>query len=145
MTVTEPTVTEQLAVNLLSDTLVAVIVALPAEIPVTRTPDPVVTEIVAIDELLVVQVTFWFVASVGAITAERALAAFTLSNIEDLSRVKPVAATLADDIVTSHTAVFDESESDTAVILAFPAETPVIRPLEETTAIDLSLLDQCIV
>jgi hypothetical protein len=77
--------------------------------------------------LLLVHVTFWFVAIAGAIVAISCSVSPANSDVDDLFRVTPVTAIAVADTVTSQVALYPPSDV-VAVIVVFPAAIPLINP-----------------
>jgi hypothetical protein len=130
------TVTEQVAV-LPPSVVVTVIVALP---PATAVTTPLAFT-VATAVLLDAQLTAWFVASAGLTVAVRVGDPPTVSSRLVWFRLTPVTAMSSGSgiaMVTAQTAVLPPSAVFT-VILAVPAATAVMTPLEFTVAIAVLL------
>ena len=127
------TVTAQVAV-LLPSAVVTVIVAVPDATAVTF-PE---VETVATLVLLLLQVTFLFVALLGATVAVSVSVAFGANVSVVLFRLTPVTGTVT---VTEHVAVLLPSAVVT-VIVAVPAAMAVTKPDVETVATDVLLLFQ---
>ena len=123
------TVTLQAAV-LLPSTVVAVIVAVPAETAVTTPP----AETVALALLQLLHVTFWLVALEGAIVGRRVSVSPTVRLADDLFSETPVTGTLSSVTLTVQVAVLPPSAVVT-VMVTVPAETELILPLDDTVAI----------
>jgi hypothetical protein len=126
------TVTEQVAV-LLPSTVVTVIVALPADTAVTKPLD----DTVATAEALLLHDTFWLVALEGATVAVNVSVPPTVRLVDVLFKVTPVTDTGV--TVTVQVAVLFPSAVVT-VMVALPADTAVIKPLDETDAMAEALL-----
>ena len=109
---------------MLPSAVVTVIVAVPAALAVT-TPD---VETVATDVLLLLQVTFLFVAVEGDTVAVSCSVAFLARVIEDLLSVTPVTGLFT---VTAQVA---DLLPAVAVIVAVPDPLEVTRPEEDTVA-----------
>jgi hypothetical protein len=133
VTETGETVMEHAAVLLLS-TVVTVITALPTATPTTT---PFVT--VAMLELLLDHITFWLVALEGVTVAVSVSKPPTVMLAELLFRDTLVTGTTTALTVTAQVAVLLPSAVVT-VIVAFPAATPVIIPVDETVATPVLLL-----
>jgi hypothetical protein len=127
------TVILQVAV-LLPSSVTTVIVADPAALAVTR---PFAT--VATLALLLLHVTFWFVALEGIIVALRVSVLPTLRLIDDLFRETPVTEMFSETTVTLQVAVLPPSTVVT-VIVADPAAFAVTRPFATVTTLLLLLL-----
>ena len=117
--------------------VVTVIVAVPAATPVTN---PAALT-VATPVLLLLQLTFWFVALAGAIVAVNCCVPFTVIDAEVGLTVTPVTFTVAAVTVIAEVAVFAPSCVVT-VIVAVPAATPVTNPAALTVATLVLLLLQ---
>ena len=137
------TVTAQDAVLVVSLCGVAVMVAVP--VPTAVTVQPLVVGVVGLTEatlvLLLLQMTFLFVALSGLTVATRSSVTSTAMVVADLFNVTPVTATGALVTVTVQDAVLVVSLSEVTVILAVPAATPVTTP-PVTVATALLLLLQ---
>jgi hypothetical protein len=108
--------------------------ALPADTAVTTPPDTV-----AIAVLLLLHVTFLFVALAGATVAVSVSVLPTVMLVVVLFKVMPVTGTLAAVTVTVQVAVLLPSAVVT-VMVALPADTAVTTPLNDTIATALLLL-----
>ena len=124
------TVTSQVAV-LLPSAVVTVIVAVPTALAVTF---PLLT--VAMFVLLLLQVTFLFVASEGVTVAVKVSDPPIVMLVAVLLRLTPVTGTVT---VTAQVA---DLLPAVAVIVAVPPALAVTLPLASTVATDVSLLDQ---
>lgn len=133
VTATFCTVTVQLAV-LLPSSVVTVIVAVPSALAVTNP----VEETVATEVLLLVQVTFLFVALEGYTVAVSVPVAFGASVIEVLFKLTLVTGIVT---VTEHVAFLLPS-SVVTVIVVVPAPLAVTNPDAETVATEVLLLLQ---
>jgi len=128
------TVTLQAAV-LLPSAVFTVMVAVPAATALTSPPaDTVATEV-----LLLLHVTFWFVAVEGAMVAIRSSASPTVRFVDVLFSVTPVTATEVVTTLTVQLAVLPPSTVLT-VMVAVPAATAVTAPPADTVATELLLL-----
>src|SRR5664279_2829376 len=105
-------------------------IAFPVATPVTSP----VELTVAIAILLELQVTFLFVAFAGAMVAVNCEVPPTLTEAVIGVTDTPVTVTLFVPTVTTEVAVFKPS-AVVAVMVAFPADTPVTKPVEVTVAI----------
>jgi hypothetical protein len=124
------TVTAQVAV-LFPSAVVTVIVAVPADLAVTVPPDTVATS-----ELLVVQLTFLFVASPGLTVAVRVSVPPAARERLVLFRLTPLTDTAADATVTVQVAVLFPSAVVT-VIVAVPADFAVTVPPDTVATSEL--------
>ena len=132
----DTTVTLHVAV-LLPSTVLTVIVADPAETGVTVPPcDTVATEL-----LLVLHVTFWFVALAGTIVAERVSVLPIVIEVDVLFKDTLAGGITTLETVTVQVAVLLPSAVLT-VITAEPGETAFTTPLVETVATAVLLLLQ---
>jgi hypothetical protein len=126
------TVTVQVAV-LLPSSVVTVMVALPIDFAVT-TPDD---ETVATDSSSLLHIIFLFITLAGVIVADKVSVEPIKIVVAVLFKITPLMET--EETVTEQVAVLPPSMV-VAVMIAFPADTAVITPIEDTVATDSSLL-----
>jgi hypothetical protein len=134
VTDTALTVTAQVAV-LLPSSVVTVMAALPAAMPVTNPLD----DTVATELALLLHVTFWLVALAGAILAIKVSVLPTLRLRDVLFKVTPVTVTADALTVTAQVAVLLPSTVLT-VIVAVPAAMPVTKPFVTVAIVGALLL-----
>jgi hypothetical protein len=131
------TATLLVAVTSLPSSAVALMVTVPTLTPVTT---PVAASTVALELLLLLHTTFWFVALAGKTVAESVVVLPTPTETDPVG-VMVMEATSTDLTITLFSAVFPLSSFAVATMVAVPELTPVTTPVEASTvAISVFLL-----